>query len=714
MSVFLSPVGGAGAQFFDNNGNPLTGGKLYTYAAGTTTPQATYTSAAGSVFHTNPIVLDAAGRVPGSSEIWLADNQIYKFVLKDSNDVLLATWDQITGVNSNFVNYTTETEVQTATAGQTVFTLTTMSYAPGTGSLTVYVDGVNQYEGDSYLETNSTTVTFTAGLHVGAQVKFTTAVQTTGNATDASVVTYTAPYTGAVQYTVEDKLAQTVSVKDFGAVGDGVTDDTAAIQAAIDSGARSIYLPQGTYLVSDTLRQDTNGYALSVFGDNKYNSILKAAAGMAVPVLWTGNSSGHATYRGVYENFAIQGSSTSGNHGLVIQEGGNSRVRNLRITLCDNAIFAPGVIGISIRDCELGGSTIGINMTALPHGTPSGPNDTSVTAAPIGLRNNINLVDSIWLAGCGQGISVQGGLTRITGCTFQSCGDALTKDIINLTNCNESFDYGGGPIVENCWFEGGVYRSMIYVYHTRAARIYNNFMSGTAANSEAAIIAYNAHQIIIEGNSIRDSFLAPPTDGRTVNAPIYVYTSNTFAYRVRDNYITNTTGVPYFDGETFPKTEKEFWPVAAGAFCGAITAAYTAGSFIIGRTYTIATTGTTDFTLIGAANSTPGTVFVATGIGAGTGTATQNAAVVNSYQFTSLTRVSAGRYRCNTSGKFNIENPTYAMYSLTIIGNIVAFPNVTIQGAGYVEVKFYDAAGAVVDPEAWSLIVYAQPVGQGS
>lgn len=261
MAVFLSPVGGAGAQFFDNNGNPLTGGKLYTYAAGTTTPQATYISAAGSTFHTNPIVLDAAGRVPGSSEIWLADNQIYKFVLKDSNDVLLATWDNITGVNSNFVNYTAETEVQTATAGQTVFTLTTMSYVPGTGSLTVYVDGVNQYEGDSYLETDSTTVTFTAGLHVGAQVKFTTAVQTTGNATDASVVVYDPPFTGAVATTVEAKLAQTVSVKDFGAVGNGVADDTTAIQDAVNTGL-DVFFPSGTYLFTTEITVNSDNQAL--------------------------------------------------------------------------------------------------------------------------------------------------------------------------------------------------------------------------------------------------------------------------------------------------------------------------------------------------------------------------------------------------------------------------------------------------------------------
>ena len=63
MSVFISALGGAAAQFFDSSGNPLTGGLLYSYAAGTTTPQATYTSSAGSTAHTNPIVLDAAGRV---------------------------------------------------------------------------------------------------------------------------------------------------------------------------------------------------------------------------------------------------------------------------------------------------------------------------------------------------------------------------------------------------------------------------------------------------------------------------------------------------------------------------------------------------------------------------------------------------------------------------------------------------------------------------
>ena len=264
MAVNLSPVGGVAAQFFSNNGVPLAGGKIFTYTAGTTTPAATYTTSLGNVAWTNPIVLDAAGRVPGSGEIWLFDGTIYKFILKDSNDVLIATYDNITGINSNFVNFTASQEIQTATAGQTVFNLTTMQYQPGTNSLTVYVDGVNQYGPGAqyaYLETDSDTVTFLSGLHVGASVKFTTATQTTGNATDASVVAYTPPFTGSVATNVEAKLAQTVSVIDFGADPTGATDSAAAIQAAIDAMAAvggEVYLPVGLYRTESTLVLDRN------------------------------------------------------------------------------------------------------------------------------------------------------------------------------------------------------------------------------------------------------------------------------------------------------------------------------------------------------------------------------------------------------------------------------------------------------------------------
>jgi len=77
-------------QFFDANGNPLAGGLLYTYAAGTVNPLVTYTDFGAFTPNSNPIVLDSRGE----ASVWVADSDYY-FELKNSSGSLQWTADNI-------------------------------------------------------------------------------------------------------------------------------------------------------------------------------------------------------------------------------------------------------------------------------------------------------------------------------------------------------------------------------------------------------------------------------------------------------------------------------------------------------------------------------------------------------------------------------------------------------------------------------------------
>jgi parallel beta-helix repeat protein len=215
-SYTLSPVWGAGAQLFDNSGNVLTGGKIETYAAGTTTPAVTYTDPIGNFFNSNPIIADASGRL--SNEIWLLVGSAYKFVLKDANNVLIATYDNIPSSPQPPV-----TNDASSISYEQGYTVTA-------GAFTV---------GATYRITSVGTTNFVA---IGAAAN---AIGILFTATGVGSGNGTAEYSR----TVQAKLRETVSVKDFGATGDGVTDDTTAIQNAVNTACR-VFFPNGTYLTN--------------------------------------------------------------------------------------------------------------------------------------------------------------------------------------------------------------------------------------------------------------------------------------------------------------------------------------------------------------------------------------------------------------------------------------------------------------------------------
>ena len=116
MAVNLSPIWGAGAQLFDNSGNVLSGGKIYTYAAGTTTPAVTYTDSSGITANSNPIILNSAGRV-AAGQIWIDTATSYKFIIKTDSDVLIATYDNLSGLITGIMGNGPNQYIYTSTTG---------------------------------------------------------------------------------------------------------------------------------------------------------------------------------------------------------------------------------------------------------------------------------------------------------------------------------------------------------------------------------------------------------------------------------------------------------------------------------------------------------------------------------------------------------------------------------------------------------------------
>lgn len=155
-----------------------------------------------------------------------------------------------TGTLATIVAYGTSAgDLFSGNGSQTAFTL---SANPGAlYNLDVSIGGVDQRAGLDYTWSSGTTITFTIAPVAGTdniQVKYKQALPQ--GYTDGNSSSYLPAGTGAVPTTVQTKLRESVSVKDFGAVGNGVADDTTAIALAIASNPKVLVFPPGTYLTT--------------------------------------------------------------------------------------------------------------------------------------------------------------------------------------------------------------------------------------------------------------------------------------------------------------------------------------------------------------------------------------------------------------------------------------------------------------------------------
>lgn len=122
--AILSPL--PKMQFFSSAGVPLAGGKLYSYVAGTTTPLATYTTQAGTIANTNPIILDSRGE----ASVWLASSA-YKLKLTTAADVELWTVDNISSAETFGASQLLSNVVGSDTITATVTSPNFTGYAAG-------------------------------------------------------------------------------------------------------------------------------------------------------------------------------------------------------------------------------------------------------------------------------------------------------------------------------------------------------------------------------------------------------------------------------------------------------------------------------------------------------------------------------------------------------------------------------------------------------
>lgn len=137
MAVYMVPgVFGAGGQILDTNGKIAAGALVNTYAAGTTSTVATFTTLTGNVTAANPIVCSADGRLP--AEMWQTTGQAIKIILTDSLANTLGTYDNLRGINDpTFILAVILSTTNTWTAPQTFTAPTTF-----TSSLTVSATSV--------------------------------------------------------------------------------------------------------------------------------------------------------------------------------------------------------------------------------------------------------------------------------------------------------------------------------------------------------------------------------------------------------------------------------------------------------------------------------------------------------------------------------------------------------------------------------------------
>lgn len=367
----------------------------------------------------------------------------------------------------------------TANAGS-AFKLDTASPVIGTTSLSFSVANDFALRADLASTASGKGAALVGFLGFGSVVSTLSALATSAG---ASLLGWIQAGTGAVARSISSRLRDVVSVKDFGAVGDGTTDDTAAIQAAINAvlaygGAYcvALYIPPGKYKLTATININVNNYNFAMYGAGPLASQFVRSGNYGDTFALTTLPAAR------FSNFGVQMSTemTTGAHfncvGLYHVKFDNMKVSdgyvNFRLRGCSGVTFAEMIIegGQYFTDAGYKGGSANLKLETYAGGANNGIGVSNSTLDPNSLTPETNSkyqssviveeVDGFWMSNthiAGGGLSHLG-INPVAGKTLTG---------VKLTNCwldywalnNLSITPAGTQVVQNiefdqCTFQG--------------------------------------------------------------------------------------------------------------------------------------------------------------------------------------------------------------------------------------------------------------------
>lgn len=581
-TVFLSPDPINGTQFIPGTAVPAAGAKLFSYIAGSSTKQDTFVDNTGVGKWSNPIILDSGGNLGGSGEVWIPAGVSVKFVLASFNDTDPPVSPYWTRDNMSGMNDTTLTSTEWIAGPAPTFISAT--------SFTLVGDQTGTFTSGRRIKSTNTAGTRYGTITTSGFTSLTTVTIANDSGTLDSGLS-------AVWYGIlsvnHDSIPNTLSVLRFGAVGDGVTDDHVAVQAAITAAAitgKSVYVPAATYYMGTVGITQTG--RIRVLGDG------------ASSFLWSSSFTGTAwtitSNYNILENVNLfMPKSVAAPNAAIVAVDIQGPLNRLRNVICDqttagnNSPWYTGVkiggISNTLEDCHL--------YTY----------DTGVLSYGGGARNDNTLIDCEITAQITAGVHFpQTGNVSIIGCDIEGQGlhgiwlEAVSAEIAGATitgNYMERFTTNG------IWINGA------NGFPARGITITGNTINETAATS-AVKLSWTVGAVCI-GNYIK---------GGTNS--INLDTSN-LRYQITPNYIsgalissgTTTPAIGIREDGTLILTLNAF-TIVNGTGGVTVAGTYERIGGVVNYVITISTTGTATIASVANTSNISGFPYQSTGYAA--------------------------------------------------------------------------------------------------